>query len=126
MLLGLFGFALTLQSCGNQVDSKLSENNASPVEWSKNAVIYEVNIRQYSEEGTFKAFEEQLPRLKEMGVDILWLMPIHPISEVKRKGTVCDRYSVANYTGINSEFGNEADFKSLVDKAHALGFKVIG
>lgn len=55
-------------------------------EWSKSANMYEVNIRQYTEEGTFKAFQEHLPRLKEMGVDILWLMPIHPIGKEKRKG----------------------------------------
>ena len=87
--------------------------------------IYEVNIRQYTEAGTFKAFEAHLPRLQKLGVKILWLMPIHPISEVKRIGTLGSPYAVANYKGINSEFGNEADFKSLVNKAHALGFKVI-
>ena len=66
-------------------------------EWSKNASIYEVNIRQYTPEGTFKAFEEHLPRLKELGVDILWLMPIHPIGEKNRKGSIGSYYSVKDY-----------------------------
>lgn len=94
-------------------------------EWSKNANIYEVNIRQYSKEGTFNAFTKDLPRLKEMGVDILWLMPIHPIGEINRKGTLGSYYSVLDYKGVNPKFGTEADFQNLVDEAHALGMKVI-
>lgn len=94
-------------------------------EWSKNSVLYEVNIRQYTPEGTFKAFETHLPRLKELGVDILWIMPIHPISEKNRKGSLGSYYAVKDYKGINPEFGNLDDFKSLVNKAHELGFKVI-
>ena len=94
-------------------------------EWTKNAVIYEVNIRQYTPEGTFKAFETHLPRLKELGVDILWIMPIHPISEKNRKGSLGSYYSVKDYTGINPEFGTLEDFKGLVNKAHEMGFKVI-
>lgn len=94
-------------------------------EWSKNANIYEVNIRQYSKEGTFNAFTKDLPRLKEMGVDILWLMPVHPIGEINRKGTLGSYYSVLDYKGVNPKFGTEADFQKLVDEAHALGMKVI-
>ncbi|HCT53638.1 MAG TPA: alpha-amylase, partial [Balneola sp.] len=97
-------------------------------EWSKNANIYEVNIRQYSEEGTFKAFQEDLPRLKEMGVKILWLMPIHPIGKINRKETEESRgsyYSVADYKKVNPNFGTEEDFKNLVDAAHEQGFKLI-
>lgn len=93
--------------------------------WIKNAVIYEVNVRQYTDEGTFKAFQTHLPRLKELGVDVLWLMPIHPISKVKRKGTLGSPYSVADYTGINPEYGTATDFKQLVDAAHAQGMYVI-
>ncbi|MBO6621544.1 MAG: alpha-amylase [Balneola sp.] len=97
-------------------------------EWSKNANIYEVNIRQYSEEGTFKAFQEDLPRLKEMGVKILWLMPIHPIGKINRKETEESRgsyYSVADYKKVNPNFGTEEDFRNLVDAAHEQGFKLI-
>jgi glycosidase len=95
------------------------------VEWSKNAVIYEVNIRQYSKEGTFKAFEKDLPRLKNMGIDILWVMPINPIGEEKRKGKLGNYYSVKDYKGINPEYGNMNDFKSLVKTVHHLGIKII-
>lgn len=93
--------------------------------WANSATIYEVNVRQYTEAGTFKAFEAHLPRLQKLGVKILWLMPIHPISKEKRLGSLGSPYAVADYKGINSEFGTEADFKSLVNKAHSLGFKVI-
>jgi len=94
-------------------------------EWTKNAVIYEVNIRQYTPEGTFKAFETHLPRLKELGVDVLWLMPIHPISEKNRKGSLGSYYSVKDYKAVNPEFGTMDDFMALVNKAHEMGFKVI-
>jgi len=94
-------------------------------EWSKNATIYEVNVRQYTPEGTFKAFEKHLPKLKAMGVDILWLMPINPIGKLNRKGSLGSYYSVQNYTEVNPEFGNLNDFKHLVKKAHELKMKVI-
>lgn len=94
-------------------------------EWSKNATIYEVNIRQFTPEGTFKAFEAHLPRLKAMGIDILWLMPIHPIGEKNRKGTLGSYYSVKDYYGINPEFGTMDDFKRLVQKIHEMDMYVI-
>ncbi len=75
-------------------------------DWSKNANIYEVNIRQYTEEGTFNAFRKHLPRLKKMGVDILWIMPIHPVSELNRKGSLGSSYAAADYKAVNPEFGN--------------------
>ena len=77
-------------------------------EWSKNATIYEANVRQFTPEGTFKAFEAHLPRLKAKGVDIIWLMPINPIGLEKRKGTLGSYYSIRDYYGINPEFGNKA------------------
>ncbi|BDX39252.1 alpha-amylase [Tenuifilaceae bacterium CYCD] len=93
--------------------------------WVPSATIYEVNVRQYTPEGTFKAFEAHLPRLKELGVDILWFMPIHPIGMVNRKGSLGSYYSVKDYYGINPEYGTLDDFKSVVAKAHELGMKVI-
>lgn len=98
--------------------------NAAP-EWIDDAVIYEVNLRQYSEEGTINKFAESLPRLKEMGVDILWFMPIHPIGVKNRKGTMGSYYSIQDYKAVNSEFGTIEDFKAAVAKAHDLGMKVI-
>lgn len=119
-------------SCGNAPKEKsepeimeLDADTVAHAEWSKNATIYEVNIRQYTPEGTFKAFGESLPRLKDMGVKILWLMPINPIGEKNRKGTKGSYYSVRDYKGINPEYGNLEDFKSLVKDAHALDMKVI-
>lgn len=95
------------------------------VSWSKNAVIYEVNIRQYSKSGTFKAFEHDLPRLKALGVEILWIMPVNPIGEKDRKGKLGSYYSVKDYKAINPEFGTMDDFKHMVSTIHKLGMKVI-
>lgn len=93
--------------------------------WARQAVIYEVNIRQYTPEGTFRAFEPHLPRLRKLGVNVLWIMPINPISKKLRKGTLGSYYAVSDYTAINPEYGDLADFKHLVDEAHRQGFKVI-
>jgi glycosidase len=93
--------------------------------WSRNATIYEVNVRQYTPEGTFAALQRHLPRLKRMGVDILWLMPIQPIGQKNRKGSLGSYYAIADYTAINPEHGTEADFKRFVDAAHAQGMKVV-
>lgn len=95
------------------------------VPWAHTATLYEVNIRQYTPEGSFAAFAKHLPRLKEMGVTILWLMPITPISMANRQGSLGSYYACSSYTDINPEFGNKEDFKALVDKAHSLGLKVI-
>lgn len=94
-------------------------------EWTRNAAIYEVNIRQYTSEGTIAAFEKHLPRLKKMGVKILWIMPVQPIGKLNRKGTMGSYYSIANYTAVNPEFGTQADFKRVVKTAHRLKMKVI-
>ena len=93
--------------------------------WTYNTVIYEVNTRQFSPEGTFAGVEAQLPRLKDLGVDILWFMPIYEIGEVERKGSLGSYYAISDYTKVNPEFGTMADFESLLGKAHELGFKVI-
>ena len=120
----LFAALFTFVTLGLQPATAYNSNSVLPT-WANSATIYEVNVRQYTEAGTFKAFEANLPRLQTLGVKILWLMPINPISQLNRKGTLGSPYSIANYKGINPEFGNEADFKSLMTKAHALGFKVI-
>ena len=97
---------------------------AYPV-WANQSNVYEVNVRQYSKEGTFKAFESSLPRLKEMGVEILWFMPVTPISKTDRKGSLGSYYAVADYKAVNPEFGTLEDFKQLVKTAHEQGFKII-
>src|SRR3954470_19238245 len=85
--------------------------------WTIRSNIYEVNVRQYTPEGTFKAFEKHLGRLKDMGVQTLWFMPINPISKVDRKGLLGSYYAVADYTKINPEFGTLDDWKELVKHA---------
>lgn len=94
-------------------------------DWIRQSNVYEVNVRQYTPEGTFKAFAAALPRLRNMGVEILWFMPVTPISKTDRKGTLGSYYAVADYKAVNPEFGTLADFKQLVQQAHESGFKVI-
>ena len=95
------------------------------VEWALSSNMYEVNTRQYTMEGTFNAFQQHLPRLQKMGVEILWFMPITPISLLGRKGRLGSYYACSSYTAVNPEFGSHEDFKLLVKAAHEMGFKVI-
>src|SRR5574343_1809298 len=90
--------------------------------WTRQASVYEVNIRQYTPEGTLRAFMAHLPRLRRMGVDILWLMPIQPIGLKERKGTLGSYYAIRDYTAVNPEFGTLDDARALVREAHAMGF----
>lgn len=102
-----------------------SADTADYPAWTRNAVIYEVNVRQFTPEGTLAALETHLPRLRDLGVDILWLMPVQPIGVKNRKGLLGSYYSISDYTAINPEHGTEADFRRFVDAAHGLGMKVI-
>ncbi len=96
-----------------------------PPAWSVDSNIYEVNLRQYTTEGNFRAFEKHLPRLRDMGVEILWFMPITPISLKGRLGSLGSYYACSDYLSANPEFGSVEDFKLLVGSAHRLGFKVL-
>lgn len=100
-------------------------SNFRAPEWVFHTNIYEVNLRQYTPEGTFAAFAAHLPRLKDMGVETLWFMPLQPVGIEKRKGTLGSYYSISDYVAVNPEFGTAADFKELVRKLHSLGFKII-
>ncbi|MBS1947606.1 MAG: 1,4-alpha-glucan branching protein [Bacteroidetes bacterium] len=95
------------------------------IAWGYDSNIYEVNTRQYTQEGTFNAFAQHLPRLKDMGVEILWFMPITPISIEKRKGSLGSYYACSDYTAINPEYGTLDDFKNLSKTAQGMGFKII-
>jgi glycosidase len=138
--------ALSILFFSCQKDAEVNKNDKliAPIsdQVLETAVIYEANIRQYSKEGTFKAFTKDIPVLKELGVKVIWLMPINPISEIKRKATdgsftseIEDKeerkkylgsyYSVSDYKAINPEFGNKDDFKALIDTAHNNGIYVI-
>ncbi|MCC8358834.1 alpha-amylase family glycosyl hydrolase [Salinimicrobium sediminilitoris] len=144
LLLGL----LTLASCKNEPEETVAvveeEQTIEPVtnEAMESAVIYEANIRQYSPEGTFDAFTKDIPQLKDLGVKVIWLMPIYPISEVRRKATndlsiediedpeerkkyLGSYYAIADYTAVNPEFGTKEDLDELVETAHENGMYVI-
>jgi glycosidase len=119
---------LALPAC--QPATRTAAGIAAPADsfhaaWSRNAVIYEMNVRQYTPEGTLAAAQRHLPRLRDLGVDILWLMPVQPIGAKNRKGSLGSYYSIRDYTAVNPEFGTEADFKAFVDAAHRQGMKVI-
>jgi len=96
-----------------------------PLDWTHNTNIYEVNIRQYTKEGSFKAFMNDLPRLRDMGVQTLWFMPITPIAQKNKKGVLGSYYAASDYVTVNPEFGTLDDFRILVTEAHRQGFKVI-
>ncbi len=131
----LIAFIIFFASCKQNDNTdqsaikSLVQSQVKHVDWSKNAVIYEVNIRQYTPEGTFKAFtDNHIARLKDLGIDILWIMPIHPIGLKNRKESpksLGSYYSVQDYLKVNPGFGTLDDFKALVNKAHEAGMHVI-
>ena len=94
-------------------------------DWTYDSVVYEVNIRQFSPEGTFAGVEAQLPRLKDLGVDVLWLMPMYEIGSEERKGSLGSYYAISDYCKVNPEFGTMEDFDHLLSAAHEAGFKVV-
>ena len=127
--------ALAFIACTNDsetneevVEQEVEVVSSRHPEWVKSANIYEVNVRQYSESGRLNDFEKELPRLKEMGVDILWFMPIQPIGVKNRKESEADNgsfYSISNYTEVNAEVGTLQDFKDVVNAAHDMGMYVV-
>jgi len=131
-------FILSLCSCNADSPTKdkitTTSETADKVEaqmqghypmWAKNANMYEVNIRQFTEEGTFNAFTNHVARLQKIGVDILWFMPVYPISETKKKGTLGSYYAISDYTKVNPEFGTLEDFQKMVKAIHNAGMKII-
>ena len=139
ILVILAAAALTLVACNNKKASEQPRESWSLTEiygdtvafhpdWTYSSVVYEANIRQFTPEGTFKAFEAQLPRLKDLGVDCIWLMPMYPIGKEGRKDTeesLGSYYAIRDYKDVNPEFGTMEDFDHMLATAHELGFKVI-
>lgn len=115
--------SLGMASCTTQNIKK--DMTDLPKDWKHTTNIYEVNVRQYTKEGTFNAFAKEMPRLKAMGVKTLWFMPVTPIAQQNKKGSLGSQYAAADYTSVNPEFGTMEDFKRMVNEAHRLGFKVI-
>ena len=129
-LIGIFYLCIGLTACGFDSRQAPPKNYDMPIrfetlDWARQTSIYEVNVRQYTPAGTFRAFMAELPRLRDLGVGTLWFMPITPIAEKQRKGSLGSYYACSDYTSINAEFGTLADFQELVKKAHDLGMKVI-
>lgn len=100
-------------------------NKKPPLEWSKNLAMYEVNLRQYTVGGTFHEFADHLPRLAELGVGILWFMPIQPVGKLNRKGALGSYYSISDYTVVDPAYGTLDEFRELVDRIHAMGMYVL-
>lgn len=112
--------AMVLVACGNR-----PQQPAAHPDWSYNSVVYEMNVRQYTPEGTLAAAARHLPRLRELGVDVVWLMPVYPIGVKERKGTLGSYYAISDYEAVNPEFGTLEDFDRFVADAHRLGLRVI-
>ena len=127
----LFASLLMLVGCAKEGDADTKTSDKTPamttseMPWHANANIYEVNVRAFSKMGNLREVMRQLPRLKMMNVEIVWLMPVHPIGEVKRKGRLGSPYSIKDYRGIDRRMGDHEDFRELVQKAHEKDMKVI-
>ena len=130
---GLVLLALLAAACAPSSEADSGNDPYAPrpyiklrhAEWSRNATLYQLNTRQFTKQGTFRAAEAHLARIKALGADIVWLMPINPIGEKGRKGTLGSPYSIRDYYGVNPEFGTLEDLKHFVDTAHGLGLHVI-
>jgi cyclomaltodextrinase len=113
-------------SWGQQAGPDVSKQSArSSRDWVRDGVVYEIYPRAFSPEGNFNGITARLDDLKELGVDILWLMPIHPLGQLKKKGTIGSPYAVRDYYAINPDYGTKADFKKLIAEAHRRRMKVI-
>ena len=127
----LAAFAAKAEPAGEPMSGDLARYQPQPYvrltnpDWSKDAVLYQLNLRQFSPEGTLAAAAKELPRIKALGADIVWLMPINPIGVKNRKGTLGSPYAVRDYLAVNPEFGTLDDLKRFVDRAHELGMYVI-
>jgi alpha-amylase len=124
----LLAIVLTISGCsifGGKKELKPFVSDVIHPEWSKNSVLYEVNVRQYTPEGTLNAFAEHLPRLKALGVDVLWFMPTFPVGIVNKKGELGSYYSVKDYMDVNPAFGTIDDLKAIITRSHELGMYVM-
>ena len=117
--------AVALISACRPAPGTAAAPSSSPPAWSRNAVIYEINVRQYTPAGTFAALDRHLAHFDSLGVDILWIMPVQPIGKLNRKGRLGSYYSISDYTAFNPEYGSAAEFKKLVTDMHQRGKKVL-
>lgn len=125
IILALLVIGISCKTAKKEGENTLTFDKPRVPDWHKNAVIYEVNLRHYTDEGTFKSFEGEVDRLKDLGVDILWFMPIHEVSLKNRKGELGSPYAVKDYKGVNPDYGTMEDFKSMLNKIHEAGMYCI-
>lgn len=129
LMVTVLSLALLMPACKGSKDGQQEQAEADSTyvapEWSRDAVLYELNVRQFSDEGTFSAVEERVGELATLGVDVIWFMPIHPIGEVNRKGPLGSYYSIKDFMEVNPEFGDMDDFRSLVNSIHDEGMYVM-
>ena len=127
LLLILFGvFPSLYGSTQQQAARDVSKESArSSRDWVRDGVVYEIFPRAFSAQGNFNGITARLDDLKDLGIDILWLMPIHPIGQEKKKGSIGSPYAVRDYYGINPDYGTKEDFKRLIAEAHRRSMKVI-
>src|SRR3982751_2941840 len=120
-------FAMTSYQTGTAQQSRdvSKETARSSRDWVRDGVIYEIYPRDFSSKGNFNGITARLDDLKNLGVTILWLMPIHPIGQEKKKGSIGSPYAVRDYYGINPDYGSAADLRRLIREAHSRGLKVI-
>ena len=122
---------ILIAACCQQIATQQSPRNVSKLQarnardWVRDGVVYEIYPRAFSASGDFNGVTARLDQLKDLGVNILWLMPIHPIGQEKKKGSIGSPYAVRDYYGINPDYGSKEDFKRLISEAHRRGMKVI-
>lgn len=122
----LAALAVAPGESGAQQRRDVSGQVARPApDWVRDGVVYELNVRTFSAAGNLEGVTQRLPELRDLGVTVVWLMPIHPIGELKKKGAIGSPYAVRDYYAVNPAFGTKADFKRLVGEAHRLGLRVI-
>ena len=120
----LMGWLAINSAAGSEADSSNPSTRKSP-DWLRSAVVYEISPRNFSQEGDFNAITARLDELKDLGVDILWLMPIHPIGEKMKKGSIGSPFAVRDFYAINPDYGTTNDFKRLIEEAHKRDMKVV-
>lgn len=123
IIIGLMCYPFLYSGCVKKNYSELDARMSA--DWVKDAVIYEVYLRSFSKEGTFRTLEARIPKLKKLGVTIVSLMPIHPIGELNRNGSLGSPYAVKDFYAVNPEYGTLNDFQSLVNALHQQGMKIV-
>lgn len=125
LAIGLTLFIVSCRPRTKVIEQLPFTTSVKHADWTRNMILYEINVRQFSKSGTFAGVDSSLTKIRDLGVNVLWFMPIYPIGEVNRKGELGSYYSIKDFKAVNTEFGTAEEFKALVAKAHEMGFHVI-